>query len=578
MWLWLSARPASDEGTPVISVRRVPSGRSRPATTVRSVSAAGVAAIVAAAALFMAMPRVPASLIRTPPFRLSPAGGTPADPSRSVTNPGLAAPGADGVVDFAPNAYPGFSDAMDLRSRGRLSDDIAFRVRADRPALWRAEAFDRYDGSVWTASNDEWRSLQLSGESGSFEVGYGIGWRTDTLLQTFYIDRQEPNVLFAAANAERIYFPSGGVQENRVGAIRTPILLDPGTIYSVESTIPVATPEELRQLGPFDRSSPAVAPYLQLPSELPTRDRDLARSIAGGSATEYDTVQTVQTWLRTNTTYDLTVPREPNGVDAVDWFLFNTRRGFCEHIASAMVVLLRSEGIPARIATGYGPGERNPLTGYFEVRESDAHAWVEVLYPTVGWVPYDPTFGVPVASEPWGSLVGQEVFAAVARAVREGVPEPVLRVAGASLHALARTVVDAGRSWPIPVLAASALGALVAIRRRRKRPARPPDDIGRAFDDLVRALERSGVERDPSRTPSELLATAEADLAIPRELVRCANVVVRTFERARYGPPGRRPDHADVVRARAEAARARTHRARRPAVGSRDVPKHQAPS
>ena len=64
-----------------------------------------------------------------------------------------------------------------------------------------------------------------------------------------------------------------------------------------------------------------------------------------------------------------------------------------------MAVLLRADGIPTRIVTGYGPGERNPFTGYYEVRSSDAHAWVEVYYPGYGWVPYDPTFGVPAAPD-----------------------------------------------------------------------------------------------------------------------------------------------------------------------------------
>src|SRR4029077_8295205 len=154
----------------------------------------------------------------------------------------------------------------------------------------------------------------------------------------------------------------------------------------------------------------------------------------------------VQAWIQEHMRYDLSVPREPAGVDAVDHFLFETRRGFCEHIASAMAVLLRADGIPTRIVTGYGPGDRNPLTGYWEVRQSDAHAWVEVYYPNAGWLADDPTFGVPEAQTAAGSLIGREVIAAIQRLASQHVPAPVRHAAITAEHAVAFGVRTA-RSW-----------------------------------------------------------------------------------------------------------------------------------
>ena len=83
------------------------------------------------------------------------------------------------------------------------------------------------------------------------------------------------------------------------------------------------------------------------------------------------------------------------GVDAVDDFLFVSQRGFCEQIASALTVMLRSQGVPARLATGYLPGERDRVSGVWKVRASDAHAWVEVWFPETGWEAFDPTASVP---------------------------------------------------------------------------------------------------------------------------------------------------------------------------------------
>ena len=100
-----------------------------------------------------------------------------------------------------------------------------------------------------------------------------------------------------------------------------------------------------------------------------------------------------------HTKYTLDIPPLPRGEDAVDRFLFVDRRGFCEQIGTSLVVMLRSLGIPARLAVGYATGERNPFTGLYEVRAKDAHAWAEVYFPGVGWQAFDPTAHVPLAGD-----------------------------------------------------------------------------------------------------------------------------------------------------------------------------------
>ena len=141
--------------------------------------------------------------------------------------------------------------------------------------------------------------------------------------------------------------------------------------------------------------------------------------------------------------------------------------------------MLRTLGIPTRLVTGYGPGERNPLTGYFEVKQSDAHAWVEVFYPGIGWVPYDPTFGVPEAAPHASSrFIGGEVLAAIGRFLSSVMPEPVkqlIRDVGSGV----------GVVWDglVPRVARRAGGAR-ADRARDRRPAssraQAPGAAGRA--------------------------------------------------------------------------------------------------
>ncbi|MGZ8641540.1 MAG: transglutaminase family protein [Actinomycetota bacterium] len=556
-WLNLSSRPRSAVTTQPVSVRRRASARGGTASSVRGAVWAGSSVVLASVLVFMGIPRLPGTLVRSLPFSLGGAASTVANFAGGVQNPSLPAASGDGVVDFAPNAYPGFSDVVDLRARGHLSDEIAFRVRAPQAALWRAEAFDTFDGTRWTISDRSTVPMQQSDAANAVVMPDGLAGtigpvRTVRITQTFYIDTPQPNVLFAAAIPEQVYFPSGGLEVDRYGSVRSPILLDQGMVYSVVSDVPVTDARTLRLAHP---PGPIVSDpiYVQLPRELPERVGDLARRITAGATTEYDRVEAVRSWIRRNTTYDLDVPRDPAGVDTVDQFLSVTRTGFCEQIASSLAVLLRTLGIPTRLVTGYGPGERNPLTGYFEVKQSDAHAWVEVLYPGIGWVPYDPTFGVPEAAPHASSrFIGGEVIAALGRFLSGAVPQPVkdlLRDAGSGIGVVWGGLV---RAWPV-ALVMLALAALV-VRARRRRRARAPAQAAAlgAYLDLTDALAPRGHPLVEHATPREYLRGVSADPAIEREVVVEAELVVATLERDRFS--GRLAADADLDRARVAAA------------------------
>ncbi len=138
-----------------------------------------------------------------------------------------------------------------------------------------------------------------------------------------------------------------------------------------------------------------ATPYRDLPDSLPARVRGLAAEITAGAATDLDKALAVQDYLRDTYPYDLAVPPAPSGRDVVDVFLFETGRGFCSHFASAMVVLLRASAVPARVASGYAMGTYDQAEGAWRVTESQAHAWVEVLLPGVGWVEFEPTPSQP---------------------------------------------------------------------------------------------------------------------------------------------------------------------------------------
>ena len=355
------------------------------------------------------------------------ADGSPDDPSSG----GSSTRGAIGQA----GGYPGFSSTLDTAVRGDLGDDIVMRVRAPEPAFWRGQTFTNFDGRRWTVSED---TLARTVEGPRIDIFPTIGDRTaedaptEEFVQTFYVETDLPNIVFAATRAETLVF-DGSVTNRSDGALRADRTISDGTVYSVVSQRVDVTAEMLNAQGELgDRFAPfadraEVAPFLDIPPSTSSRTIELAEALRVDGST-YGTILAYQQWIAQNTRYDLNSPI-PDG-DAVDDFLFESQLGFCEQIASSLVVMLRTQGVPARLATGYIPGERDRISGVFSVKASDAHAWVEVWFPETGWQAFDPTASVPLAGETERSTVGGDAAGAVLDAVLTRPVEAGLLLAG----------------------------------------------------------------------------------------------------------------------------------------------------
>ena len=163
-------------------------------------------------------------------------------------------------------------------------------------------------------------------------------------------------MLFAAAVPAEVYFPAGGLEVDRYGSIRSPILLDEGMVYSVVSDVPVMEPTDPALGAPAGADRATTRSTCSSP---PTSPRGSERSLDRITAGAHDAVRPRRgrpVVDPPNTKYDLDVPRDPVGVDAVDHFLFVTRTGFCEQIATSLAVMLRTLGIATRLVTGIRPG------------------------------------------------------------------------------------------------------------------------------------------------------------------------------------------------------------------------------
>jgi transglutaminase-like putative cysteine protease len=312
--------------------------------------------------------------------------------------------------------YTGFAQSMDTSVRGPLSDQVVMRVRAPEPDFWRGQTFATFDGRRWYADDDVGvrrggPDIDIPGAVGDTADGRYVP--VDRFVQTFYVEADMPNVIFAA------YRPVQAIVDADVwtrddGAIRASTVLNAGSIYTVVSARPRVTVDELRGEGLIGRrlsrlGRQVLGRYLDVPASTTPETIALADRLAAGRQSTYDVVLAYEDWMAHNVQYDLNAPVPAAGADAVDDFLFHSKRGFCEQIASALAIMLRTQGVPTRVATGYAAGTRDRVAGVYEVHASDAHAWVEVWFPATGWQAFDPTASVPLSGEVAKASVGGEL-------------------------------------------------------------------------------------------------------------------------------------------------------------------------
>ena len=201
------------------------------------------------------------------------------------------------------------------------------------------------------------------------------------------------NVEREAARAVRVEFTEALPAISEVLSVTSPRgKFKIGEPYEVTSAISSAGPEELR--GASSKYPAWVQErYLQLPPDLPQRVNDLAARVVGGVHTPYDKASAVENYLKSNYPYNLRVDPPPFNADGVDHFLFTLREGYSEYFGSTMAVMLRTVGVPARLAVGYTTGDEIGEEDLFSVTDSHSHAWVEVYFPDFGWIPFEPTPG-----------------------------------------------------------------------------------------------------------------------------------------------------------------------------------------
>ena len=457
-----------------------------------------------------------------------------------------------GLPSDAHRARTGLSDAMTPGNIAQLSesDDIAFRVLFDgaipptAQLYWRGPVFGSFDGKAWRAGRD------LPSRAPRVEFA-------DDGATIRYTVTQEPtgrNWLFA------LDLPMRAQSDSIEASLRPDLQLVARGAINQRVRLALVSNTDFR--ADPDANATSLQEWLALPAGYNPRAVGLAsrwRSEAGdGPGADERLVGRALAMFR-GEPFRYTLQPPLLGRDSVDDFLFGTRAGFCEHYASAFAVLMRAAGIPARIVTGYQGGERNPVDGYWQVRQADAHAWSEVWLAGRGWTRVDPTAAVApqriergVRLTPTGSAsdAAERARSMAQRlwfnldAIGNAWNQWILSYDRSRQESLlSRFGISAGDWRQLAAVLAAVLAALIGVAALLTlRPHLPRDPVVQAYESFCGRLAAIGLARSRHETASRYLARISRTLD-EHQLVE-ARRIVAAYERLRYADTA--PDRAAV--------------------------------
>ncbi len=379
------------------------------------------------------------------------------------------------------------------------TDDVSELGEPLRRYYWRSVTYDQYDSRGWSTSAIEMAAYK----AGEPAISAGIPSHRSV--------RQEVRVLSDRGGALHVAGTLVTVDRDYRVAWRSPGdafgATSEAEVYQAESLVPVVSVEQLRSAG-SDYPDWVLERYLALPDTVPQRVLSLAGDVTADAPTPYDKAHAIESYLR-EFPYTLDVPPPPLDQDVVDYFLFDLQQGYCDYYASAMVVLARAAGAPARLVGGYASGTYDDERARYVVTEADAHSWAEVYFPGYGWIEFEPTGGRAAIRRPSGPDASELAE----------MDQPLEPVESSEL-------VDTGGSvsrwsWllalPIGVAAAVAVGAAgLAIERWQLSRREPAAIAAMLYERLRRHGRRLAVPMLAGDTPYEFAHSFARHLSLAR--------------------------------------------------------------
>ncbi|MHB8997305.1 MAG: DUF4129 domain-containing transglutaminase family protein [Armatimonadota bacterium] len=399
------------------------------------------------------------------------------------------------------------------------SERPVFRARTKIPGNWRIGVYHTYEKQWWHADRQKLTVAERDGQgwvvplegSGAAKLGGTMVEQQITAIK--YLQVSVPT-LFCPVRAE---INQKKIRYDTDRLVKIPRFIPPGQTVKVISYLPPVLP--IQRQG-TEVPEEILAQDLQLPADLPQRVRELAVELTREALTPYEKARAIEQHLMYEYKYTLAPPiSRPN--DFIDYFLFESKRGFCHHFAGSMVIMCRAIGLPTRLASGYLRGEEDQEdSDLYTVREKDAHVWPEVYFKGAGWISFEPT-----PPEPEETSTFQKAYETITKAGRSY---------GVSGYAFLRDY------WPSLAIALAALLVLGGLGRqqargrylRAYRGADPETRIVRAYLRMRRLLAERGASDAVSLTPREFLAQLPPELAHLRQE---ASLLTENYLQARFG-------------------------------------------
>lgn len=380
--------------------------------------------------VFAVLPRVPGYQLRTFPVS-SPIDFKGTFDGRSIINPGYVSGGRSGSGSGGTDTgtgtgqdqngkpgqldntfYYGFNSQINQNLRGEMKPKVVMRVRSQAEGFWRVIAFDRYTGKGWEISRNE-QVETVKRPPWSYQIFLpraGLSGRTKEVVQTYTVVSELPNLIPALTYPKQLYFPTPEIAVDPEGGLRSPVGLSEDLTYTVISEVPYRDRALLGQAS-TKYSKNIRDYYLQVPPQIAEKVRQHTEEILANynrervakSTKPLSSAAEQALYLAQYLKQHYTIPDNPLALpflgeneDLVESFLFKHKGGYPDHFSTTLTVMLRSIGIPARLVAGFSPGEFNPFTGLYVVRNTDAYAMAEVYFPKYGWFTFDPIPGHPL--------------------------------------------------------------------------------------------------------------------------------------------------------------------------------------
>lgn len=294
--------------------------------------------------------------------------------------------GTEGKIVSGPKGQSMYPDGS---GAGQPGNEIVFRAKSPLKLYWLGQLYDTYDGLKWTASN----KMKMQDNTWRPEL-----WKyTRRIEQKIIMEKWVSNVMFGAHEASYINIPVQYADKVKRNFYQTRFIDGvtlPGTPFTYTVLSNIMTSDNIQEDDKKVKSLwvEKIQPlhYTLLPDKkISQRVKDLAASITAGAETNYEKAIALRDYLRKTYPYKQFSKKTPEKAESVDYFLFELKEGHCEYFASALTVLVRLNKIPARVATGFSPGDYNVLNNCFEVHEYHAHAWTQIFIEDKGWLTFD---------------------------------------------------------------------------------------------------------------------------------------------------------------------------------------------